>query len=237
MHVAQNAASLPTLSCTDRGKRRGSYGPSVLHHPTVDCRWPSGITVPSAVGQGPLCTGLRSGQDETQELPLRVWLWVSRGSVLRETSLSCQAPLAQSRCSLCHTAIAFIRNWPFRLACDRKHCYSTTHSRLLWPAPNRPSGDNKRLLFTAALGHGFVGTQEICTWHSIDPIRAQSRASTLRIRALAARLTDTEMQHPVGEHWTVGIAFAHLAFWDRRVLDLLDRTERAGRWWPPKLTS
>ena len=28
---------------------------------------------------------------------------------------------------------------------------------------------------------------------------------------------------------TVAIAFAHLAFWDRRVLDVLDRTERAGK--------
>ena len=45
----------------------------------------------------------------------------------------------------------------------------------------------------------------------------RNRASTDRIRALAARLSDVEMQHPVGEHWTVAIALAHLAFWDRRV--------------------
>ena len=56
-----------------------------------------------------------------------------------------------------------------------------------------------------------------------------NRASTNRIRALAAGLTAAELQHPVGEHWTVAIAFAHLAFWDRRVLDLLDRTEQAGK--------
>lgn len=37
------------------------------------------------------------------------------------------------------------------------------------------------------------------------------------------------MQHPVGEHWTVAIALAHLAFWDRRVLYVLDMTERAGK--------
>ena len=53
-------------------------------------------------------------------------------------------------------------------------------------------------------------------------------ASTERIRALAERLTDEEMQHPVGEHWTVAVALAHLAFWDRRVLYVLDMTERAG---------
>ncbi len=39
-----------------------------------------------------------------------------------------------------------------------------------------------------------------------------NRAATNRMRALAARLTDEEMQHPVGEHWTVAIVFAHLAF-------------------------
>jgi hypothetical protein len=56
-----------------------------------------------------------------------------------------------------------------------------------------------------------------------------NRASTERIRALAARLSDDELQHPVDEHWTVAIVFAHLAFWDRRVMYVLDRTEREGK--------
>jgi hypothetical protein len=47
----------------------------------------------------------------------------------------------------------------------------------------------------------------------------RNRASTDRIRTLATGLTDAEMQQPVGEHWTVAIALAHLAFWDRRVTD------------------
>ena len=55
-----------------------------------------------------------------------------------------------------------------------------------------------------------------------------NRASTERIRALAARLSDEEMQTRVGEHWTVAIVFAHLAFLDRRALYVLDATERAG---------
>ena len=54
----------------------------------------------------------------------------------------------------------------------------------------------------------------------------RNRASTSRIRDLAARLTDEQLQHPVGEHWTVAITLAHLAFWDRWVLYLLDQTER-----------
>ena len=57
----------------------------------------------------------------------------------------------------------------------------------------------------------------------------RNRASTERIRARAARLTDAEMQTPVGEHWTVGIVFAHLAFWDRRVMYVMEMTEKEGK--------
>lgn len=56
-----------------------------------------------------------------------------------------------------------------------------------------------------------------------------NRAATERMRALAARLTDEELLQPVGEHWTVAIVFAHLAFLDRRALWVLDATEREGR--------
>ena len=62
-----------------------------------------------------------------------------------------------------------------------------------------------------------------------------NRASTNRIRALAASLTDEDMQHPVGEHWTVGIALAHLAWWDRRVMYVLDMTERNGALFIPEI--
>jgi hypothetical protein len=57
----------------------------------------------------------------------------------------------------------------------------------------------------------------------------QNRASTERIRTLIAHLSDEQMQTKVGEHWTVTIALAHLAFWDRRVLHILDRTEKEGK--------
>ena len=62
-----------------------------------------------------------------------------------------------------------------------------------------------------------------------------NRASTERIRALAARLTDEEMQTKVGEHWTVGIVFAHLAWWDRRVMYVLDMTEKDGKLFIPEI--
>ena len=63
----------------------------------------------------------------------------------------------------------------------------------------------------------------------------QNRASTERIRNLAARLTDVEMQTRVGEHWTVGIVFAHLAWWDRRVMYVLDMTEKDGKLFIPEI--
>lgn len=62
-----------------------------------------------------------------------------------------------------------------------------------------------------------------------------NRASTDRIRALAARLSDEELQQPVGEHWTVAVALAHLAFWDRRVMQVLDITEREGQLVAPQI--
>lgn len=63
----------------------------------------------------------------------------------------------------------------------------------------------------------------------------QNRASTERIRALAARLSDDEMQTKVGEHWTVAIALAHLAWWDRRVMYVLDMTEKDGTLFVPEI--
>ena len=61
-----------------------------------------------------------------------------------------------------------------------------------------------------------------------------NRASTERIKTYA-RLNDAEMQTRVGEHWTVSIALAHLAFWDRRVMYALDRTEQEGKLYIPEI--
>ena len=54
----------------------------------------------------------------------------------------------------------------------------------------------------------------------------QNRLSRDRIRELVDGLSDEELLHPVGEHWTVAITLAHLAFWDRRVMHVLDQVER-----------
>jgi hypothetical protein len=57
----------------------------------------------------------------------------------------------------------------------------------------------------------------------------RNRAATQRMRALAARLTDAQMTVRVGEHWTVSVVFVHLAFWEGRVMAVLDATQRAGK--------
>ena len=70
----------------------------------------------------------------------------------------------------------------------------------------------------------------------LDPsYKEMNRASKERIRSLAERLTDEEMQTKVGEHWTVGIVFAHLAWWDRRIMYVLDMTEKNGKLFIPDI--
>src|SRR5882724_8540448 len=61
----------------------------------------------------------------------------------------------------------------------------------------------------------------------------KNRAATARIRALVESLSDDDLKQPVGEHWTVAVALVHIAFWDRRVLIVLDATEREGKVVPP----
>ena len=63
----------------------------------------------------------------------------------------------------------------------------------------------------------------------------RNRAETERLRSLVARLSDDDLNRPVGEHWVVATALAHLAFWDRRVLSILDASEREGKVVAPTL--
>ncbi len=64
--------------------------------------------------------------------------------------------------------------------------------------------------------------------------KEQNRTSRERIRTLA-ELSDEEMQTKVGEHWTVGIVFAHIAWWDRRVMYVLDMTEKNDTLFVPEI--
>ena len=62
-----------------------------------------------------------------------------------------------------------------------------------------------------------------------------NHASSERIKKLAASLTYEQMQTQVGEHWTVAIALAHLAWWDRRVMYVLDMTAKDGKLFVPEI--
>jgi hypothetical protein len=57
----------------------------------------------------------------------------------------------------------------------------------------------------------------------------KNKASTERLKKLIAGLKDSDMSRRVGADWTVAVALAHLAFWDRRVQFVLDRTEKEGK--------
>ena len=56
-----------------------------------------------------------------------------------------------------------------------------------------------------------------------------------RMQTLAGRLTDEELLTRVGEHWTVGIVYAHIAWWDRRVMYVLDMTEKDSKLFIPEI--
>ena len=49
-----------------------------------------------------------------------------------------------------------------------------------------------------------------------------------RLRSLAGRLTDEELSLPLGNGWTVAVAFAHLAFWDQHYLTLTRKWRKNG---------
>lgn len=49
-----------------------------------------------------------------------------------------------------------------------------------------------------------------------------------RLRALVSRLSDAELSRPISAGWTVAAVLGHLAFWDQRVLVLLEQWRKAG---------
>ena len=71
---------------------------------------------------------------------------------------------------------------------------------------------------------------------ALDPSFVQlNRAATERLRRLVNRLTDQQLQTRMGEHWTIAICLAHFAFWDRRVMYVLDLTRKQGKVVSPEI--
>jgi hypothetical protein len=51
---------------------------------------------------------------------------------------------------------------------------------------------------------------------------AKNDAARARLRALVGRCGDTDLARPMPGGWTVAAVLGHLAFWDQRILALLD---------------
>ena len=49
-----------------------------------------------------------------------------------------------------------------------------------------------------------------------------------RMRSIVHRLTDQELNFPLGNGWTIAVAFAHLSFWDQRSLLLMRKWKKSG---------
>ena len=64
---------------------------------------------------------------------------------------------------------------------------------------------------------------------------AENDAQRERLRALVRRLGDRELAHPMEAGWTVAAVLAHAAFWDQRIVVLLDQWEHRGPSWTPPL--
>jgi hypothetical protein len=60
------------------------------------------------------------------------------------------------------------------------------------------------------------------------PFVVENAKERERLRALIKGLTDQDLRHPMGTDWTVAVALAHLAFWDRRSLVLIQKWEDDG---------
>jgi hypothetical protein len=62
-----------------------------------------------------------------------------------------------------------------------------------------------------------------------DEIALSNRTQTERLRALARRLTPKMLTVRLPSGWTIAVALAHIAFWDRQRLCLMRRWA-AGNW-------
>jgi hypothetical protein len=64
---------------------------------------------------------------------------------------------------------------------------------------------------------------------------ATNDASRTRLRALVGRLSDADLTRPMPAGWTVASVLAHVAFWDQRILALVETWETAGLAAVPRL--
>jgi DinB superfamily len=61
----------------------------------------------------------------------------------------------------------------------------------------------------------------------------ENQTQLARLEALVSKLGDRELSRPLAAGWTVAGVLAHLAFWDYRIVTLLDAWGADGRGTPP----
>lgn len=61
----------------------------------------------------------------------------------------------------------------------------------------------------------------------------ENQTQLARLEALVGKLGDRELSRPLEAGWTVAGVLAHLAFWDYRIVTLLDAWGTDGRGTPP----
>ena len=63
----------------------------------------------------------------------------------------------------------------------------------------------------------------------VDPaIVTENMGLTERLSALVTNASDSDLSRELGEGWTVAVALAHTAFWDRRAVMVFERWVRDG---------
>lgn len=62
---------------------------------------------------------------------------------------------------------------------------------------------------------------------------AENEAQLTRMRDLVESMSDTELAEPMEAGWTVAGVLGHLAFWDQRIVTLVDRWGADGKGTPP----
>jgi hypothetical protein len=60
------------------------------------------------------------------------------------------------------------------------------------------------------------------------PFVAENAKARERLGSLVVRITDEELNLPLGNGWTIAVALAHLAFWDQRSLVLMRKWKQSG---------
>jgi hypothetical protein len=60
------------------------------------------------------------------------------------------------------------------------------------------------------------------------PFLAENAKERERLRSLVKRLTDEELNLPLGNGWTIAVALAHLSFWDQRILFVMRKWKKSG---------